>query len=312
MVHQAIIKRLMKLREFRLQCDVESGAIFQEVFNNPEYLNLTEAAKLELGLEWARSLYQHEVDAPSIEEPFGEIDLSRFCRNRVILDVGCYLGGKTIRWLEKYLGDEIHGVDINSRFIQIAKCFAKERNANAHFKLNFAEQLDFPDESFDVILTSHTFEHVTDIDKAMQECHRVLRKHGVMVAVFPSFWGLTNHHLDLVTRTPFLHWFFPYPKLLQAYFAVLDERGDEALWYRRQQEYPLPFEKGYSINGTDARAFRRLLKDRWHILCDGFLQDTGSRSGFKKIVKRYIKLSRLPIARELFPIAYVLKKRPAF
>ena len=226
-----------------------------------------------------------------------------------MLDLGCYVGGRTVRWLERYQGAEIYGIDIDSQFIRVATYFAKEKNANAHFKVNFAEELDFPDAFFDVILSEHTFEHVRDIQKVMQECGRVLKKGGFIAVIFPSFWSPFYHHLDLVTRTPFIHWFFKYPALLESYFAILDERGDDALWYRRQDEHPLPFEKGYYINGTGAMEFHKLVKGNWSIVADGFEYRTRRNSVVKNMLVNCIKVSRLHFFRELFAIAYVLQKR---
>jgi len=306
---QTIIKFLMKIRESEVKFDIKAGAIFQEVFNHPRYVNLNEEAQIELGLKWANNLYQKEVNQPSFERYLGDINLSEYCQNAIMLDLGCYLGGKTVRWIEKYQGSEIYGVDIDSRFIKIATCFANEKNVKAYFKLNFAEELDFPDGFFDIILSENTFEHVIDIRKVMQECNRVLKKAGFMIIKFPSFWNPFDHHLDLVTQTPFIHWFFKYPALLRAYFTILDERGNDALWYRRQDEAPLPYEKGYYINGTGAMEFHRLVRDNWHIVIDSFKQKTHSNNVVKNMLINCIKISQFGIFRELFPIAYILQKQ---
>lgn len=309
-MQQAIIKRLMKLKESKIKFDQEGGATFQELFNHPHYLSLDKAAQIELGLQWARNLYQKEIDHPSFDIFFGDVDLSEYCKDAIMLDVGCYVGGKTVRWLEEYRGAEIYGIDIDPRFIEIATCFAKDKNANAHFKVNSAEELDFPDAFFDVIFSENTFEHVRDLQKSMHECERTLKKGGILVVIFPSFWGPFAHHMDLVTHIPFIHWFFKYPALLESYFAILDERGDDALWYRRQDERPLPFEKGYSINGTGAMEFRKLVvKDKWHIIGDGFKQKNRSNSIIKNMLINCMIASHLSLFRELFSIAYVLQKQ---
>jgi len=136
----------------------------------------------------------------------------------------------------------------------------------------------------------------------------VLKKDGVMIVRFPSFWGPVSHHLDLVTRTPFIHWFIPYPDLLASYFSILDERGEDANWYRRKEKYRIPFEKGYFINGTGAKEFHRMIKDSWKIICDGFKYRSHSGNIIKNELINIIKLSKIPIFRELFPIAYILQK----
>jgi SAM-dependent methyltransferase len=307
MIKRAVIKRLMKLRESEIKFDTKEGAFFKELFDHPYYLSLDEKAQIDLGLQWARNLYLKEVEHASLDAYLGDIDLAEYFKGAIMLDVGCYLGSKTVRWLERYQGAEIHGIDIDSRFIKIATCFAREKMANAHFYVNYAEKLSFPDAFFDVILSECTFEHVRDIKKVMQECDRVLKKRGFIVIIFPSFWGPFSHHLDLVTNTPFIHWFFKYPALLESYFSILDERGDDALWYRRQDEHPLPFEKGYSINGTGAMEFHKLVKDKWDIIIDGFRQKTRKKEFVINSLTNCIKV--FPFLRDLHTIAYVLQKR---
>jgi 2-polyprenyl-3-methyl-5-hydroxy-6-metoxy-1,4-benzoquinol methylase len=157
----------MKLRECEIKFDLNEGARFKELLNHPHYLSLDKTTQIEYGLQWARGLYQQEVEKPSIDKYFPGFDLSQHTKGSIMLDIGCYLGGKTVRWLEKYHGTAIHGIDIDPRFIQIAESFAREKKANAHFKVNFAEKLDFPDSFFDVILTEQTLEHVRDIQKCM-------------------------------------------------------------------------------------------------------------------------------------------------
>jgi SAM-dependent methyltransferase len=310
MVKQAVLQRLMKLKESRIQFDLQTGAAFRELFDHPQYLALDESTRIELGLNWARHRYQTETDSPSLDLYFGKTELSKyFVGGATILDIGCYIGGKSIRWLEKFKAAEIQGIDIDPRFIEIANHFAKEKNANAHFKVNFAENLEFPDSFFDVIVSENTFEHVRDLHKVMSECNRVLKKGGFLVVIFPGFWGPSSHHLDLVSNTPFLHWFFSYPSLIKAYRALLDERGVESLWYRPDDKHPLPHEKGLTINGTGAMQFHRMVKrDGWKIVIDGFKQRTPHTNFIKNAILNGMKTCPVPIFRELLPVTYVLQK----
>ena len=137
----------------------------------------------------------------------------------------------------------------------------------------------------------------------------MLKKDGLLVVIFPPFWGATNHHLDLVTRMPCIHWFFEYSTLLDAYISILDERGEEALWYKPDNRHPLPFEKGLTINGTGANEFHNLACRNWSIVVDGYKQGNVHGTFIKRNLAKGFKATQISLLREIFPIAYVLRKR---
>lgn len=48
-----------------------------------------------------------------------------------------------------------------------------------------ATSLPFPDETFDSVHAHSVFEHVPELDKAIQECYRVLKPNGSLVVLSP-------------------------------------------------------------------------------------------------------------------------------
>lgn len=304
-----LIKLLMRLRATAIAFDDDNGAIYHELFDHPAYRDAPPTEQARLQLAWARALYAIETRQP-LDGYFPGFDLRALCRGGDLLDVGCYLGGKSVRWLEKYEGRSLCGVDVAEPYLAAANRLAAERCAPAAFSLGLAETLPFPAARFDVVLSVHTFEHVHDVAAALSECRRVLKPGGCLVVVFPPFYYPLGHHLDLVTRTPCLHWFFSYRDLLAAYFALLDARGPQANWYRRAAIYPLPFEKGYSINGLTASAFHTLLQTGWHILYDGYRDARRgySRHPARRLLDGCVKVLQLESLREIYEVAYVLQK----
>lgn len=70
-----------------------------------------------------------------------------------------------------------------------------------------AEELDLPNESYDVIVASHVLEHVDD-HRALREFARVLTPRGKMIAMFPivEAWQATYERSDIVDeRERLLH-----------------------------------------------------------------------------------------------------------
>ena len=102
-----------------------------------------------------------------------------------VLDVGCGTG----TFLEFYRNDgDACGVDLNPENIS----YCQEKGLNA--QVGSAFDLDFPDESFDVVHASHLL-HIFPSDQAVQclrECCRVLKPKGSLVISthnsFPRFF----------------------------------------------------------------------------------------------------------------------------
>lgn len=71
--------------------------------------------------------------------------------------------------------------------------FGSEIEKN-RFNINL-EKIDFPDNSFDVILTSDVAEHIRNIDSAHSEIYRVLQKGGTYIFTIPFDPGCRGHHI---------------------------------------------------------------------------------------------------------------------
>lgn len=64
-------------------------------------------------------------------------------------------------------------------------------------------KIPFLDNHFDYVVSNMVFEHVVDIDLALDEIARVLRPGGAFLCMFPDLGVLREDH----TRIPLLHWF---------------------------------------------------------------------------------------------------------
>lgn len=128
----------------------------------------------------------------------------------VVLDAGCGLGGKTVRYAE--LGvRSIVGVDIDPDYIRAATAFA-ERKGAAHVRFSVAalDALEFEDDSFDVIFLDDVLEHVLrpSVEPSLSECRRVLRPGGSLCLTFSPWTAHDAGHLYDHIHIPWCHLLF--------------------------------------------------------------------------------------------------------
>jgi ubiquinone/menaquinone biosynthesis C-methylase UbiE len=93
-----------------------------------------------------------------------------------VLEVGCGQGHLTVRLAER--GIDVVGIDANAS--------APEVSGSDRVMYMKAEDLEFPDEEFDAIVSVHAIEHIPPLEQAMAEMARVLKPGGQALFVYPA------------------------------------------------------------------------------------------------------------------------------
>ncbi len=129
--------------------------------------------------------YRYRIYAPWMKKVIG---FDRYEHKRV-LEVGCGTGTDLLQFARG--GAVVTGCDLTPRSVEIARRRFKVYGLEGQFSISDAENLSFPDESFDLVYSFGVIHHTPDTQRAVSEIHRVLRPGGkavVMVYHRSSFY----------------------------------------------------------------------------------------------------------------------------
>jgi 2-polyprenyl-3-methyl-5-hydroxy-6-metoxy-1,4-benzoquinol methylase len=109
-------------------------------------------------------------------------------KGRRILDVGCQWGATCVALAQT--GVIPVGIDVEEFFASGARIRAAEQGVNATFATATAEQLPFPDASFDAVVCVNVLEHVSEHKATIREITRVTKPGGDIYLDGPNRWSL--------------------------------------------------------------------------------------------------------------------------
>ncbi|MCW4011865.1 MAG: class I SAM-dependent methyltransferase [Candidatus Bathyarchaeota archaeon] len=120
----------------------------------------------------------------------------RFSDNPVVLDLACGTGLSTFKLIEHLNGDgEFHGVDFSPEMIKQAGLNAETLGYSIDFRVGDTDDLPYPDESFEAIISNMSFQMFPDKPKCLEEAYRVLRPGGSIALLY----GAGSHLQELVS-----------------------------------------------------------------------------------------------------------------
>jgi len=129
-----------------------------------------------------------------------------------ILDVGCDLDGKLITEIhDKYQPLEVIGINLAAE--------PKQLSPNCRMEAGNIRHTRYSDNTFDVIVSASAFEHIHQLDLALQEIYRILKPGGFVYAGFGPIWSTCyGHHLWFVHQGQLINY---WNTILPAYCHLL-------------------------------------------------------------------------------------------
>lgn len=114
------------------------------------------------------------IDA-TIQQTLNRLEFSSGER---ILDLGCGTGSLIQRLLQIASGSEIVGIDPCAEMLEIAR---QKMPQSVELKVGLADDIPFPNDYFDIVVSTSAFHYFRDPFKALQEAKRVLKTNGRIV-----------------------------------------------------------------------------------------------------------------------------------
>ncbi len=135
-----------------------------------------------LRYDWLTALYDPLLQITMRERTFKHrlVEQANIQPHHRVLDLGCGTGTLTLLAKARQPEAEIIGIDGDAKVLSIAKDKAVKAEVAITFDQGLSYELPYPDESFDRVLTSLLFHHLTRENKecTLREIHRVLRPDG--------------------------------------------------------------------------------------------------------------------------------------
>lgn len=125
----------------------------------------------------------------------GELDSIAGLR---LLDLGCGFGALSAFFAAR--GATVMGVDLKEDRLEVGRKVTAEQGLDVHFQAGRMQNLDLPDESFDVVVENNSLCYVVpreDRRAVLSESLRVLRPGGRLVIRNPNRWSARDQFTGL-------------------------------------------------------------------------------------------------------------------
>jgi ubiquinone/menaquinone biosynthesis C-methylase UbiE len=179
--------------------------------------------------------FNREIEQPTMLKLIPK-DLS----GKNVLDLGCGPGIHLKKVIER--GGTGCGIDISPKMIEVAK----EHCKGAKLKVGDIKNLNYEDNSFDIVFSSYVLDHIEDLVPVIKEIKRVLKEKGQFICSI-------DHPIRFMFRGSEKNSFVPSHSYFDNEITHYNMAGSNSKipgFPKTMQEYILPFiEQGFTLKG---------------------------------------------------------------
>jgi ubiquinone/menaquinone biosynthesis C-methylase UbiE len=182
--------------------------------------------------------YERQATARYSMEPC-ILDFARFeqSRGKRVLEIGVGLGADHQKFAEA--GADLCGIDLTSRAVEHTRRRLAAFGLSSRLAVGDAENLGFPDGTFDIVYSWGVLHHSPDTSRAVSEVWRVLRRGGIAKVMIYHKWSLVGYMLWLRYALMQLR---PWMSLADIYSRHLESPGTKAFSVDEARKMFAPFE----------------------------------------------------------------------
>jgi len=173
-------------------------------------LNPANKNRIPTKAELKTTLFESKRHIKNLKRTLNSFDVN--LKEKSILEIGCYNGIKTyllgLENCQSVIGSDVtfyyenHTNKVNSYLDRLRQevfnLFSESERNVINQKIKFVEddisKSSLPDNSFDVITSWETLEHIIDVDSAFANIRRILKPDGIAVHQYNPFFSLNGGH----------------------------------------------------------------------------------------------------------------------
>lgn len=210
-----------------------------------------------------------------------------------ILDVGCGIGGSTLYLAQKFKA-KATGITLSPVQVSRATERASEAGLNQTVQFQLADALNMPfeDNSFDLVWSLESGEHMPDKTKFLQECYRVLQPGGTLIMATwchrstDTFAGKLTEDEKIHLNKIYQVYCLPYVISLPEYKVITLQCGFKNIRYDDWSMAVAPFWNVVISSAITPKALIGLLGAGWQTIQGALSLNLMSR-GYQRGLIRY-------------------------